>query len=133
MMCKPMMKLLLGCRVRTCLNLFISLVTMCLLIYYMLGKILDNEHLHPRKLQKDIFIDGEPSSLMAELGFMGEPKYYPQAFQDENDLPIFILPLHSSHMKRFFGFLFNFRKFHPNKILVVYDLGLGDHLGMVSV
>ena len=100
----------------------------------MLGQLLNDQQLHHRHLQKDIFLNGEPSSIMAELGFAGEPKYYLQDYHDKESLPIFVLPLRSADMEGFFAFLFSFRKFYPSKILIVYNLDLADEeLQLVSL
>ena len=99
----------------------------------MLGQLLDQDKHHHKQLQRDIFLNGEPSSLMAELGFDGNAKFYPQSYQDEKDLPIFVLPLHSNQMEDYFAFLVTFRKYFPGRILIIYNIGLSEeHYKLVN-
>ncbi len=65
-------------------------------------------------------------SLLQELGFVLRPRLFPQAYHDDENIPVVITAAGSTQFSDLMLFLESLRKFFPEKRLVVYNLGLTD-------
>ena len=64
--------------------------------------------------------------LLHQLGFIDEPKLYPQAYHyiEEKEWPVFAMALHSEDMHQLIDFLMAFRKYFLDHRLVIFAINL---------
>ena len=63
--------------------------------------------------------------LIEELGFVQNPRLFPQAYHDDENLPVVITAADTDTYPDLMLFLKSFRLYFPEKRLVVYNLGFG--------
>lgn len=109
------------------LRTFITLTWLSGLLYLVLYAIRVNQNAVHRTLSLDgVYIPapGPRGDLMLTLGFVPEPKLYPQSHHQGTELPVFVIAISSSDVFSFHKFLGSFRIYFRDKRLVVYNLGL---------
>jgi hypothetical protein len=76
-------------------HMFVSLTWLSGLIYYMLGQLIDthsSDQTH-RRINSDVTgtAQMEVRELLLQIGFVQEPKLYPEAYLREDNLPVFAI------------------------------------------
>ena len=115
---------------RVRLKAFIVCVVFSVTVYFILGLLSDTQ-LHTKsnaesfeapvvRYQKGWY-GGQ--TLLEELGFVQSPRLFPQAYHDDENLPVVITAANSDTYPDLMVFLKSFRLYFPEKRLVVYNLG----------
>ena len=118
-------------RMRVRLKAFIACVLFALIVYYILGMLSDTQ-LHtktdvdsfqpPASAYQGVWYGGQ--TLLEELGFVQNPRLFPQAYHDDENIPVVITAADSESYPELILFLKSFRLYFPEKRLVVYNMGL---------
>ncbi len=113
------------------LKAFALCVTFAVAAYYSLGLLLDtNLHVKskadtfqpPLLRHKEGWYGGQ--TLLDELGFVDKPRLFPQAYHDDENIPVVITAASSAQFTDVMLFVKSLRLYFPEKRLVIYNLGL---------
>ena len=115
---------------RVRLKAFFACVVFSTIVYLLLGLLSDGQ-LHmksnvesfeaPVVRYENGWYGGQ--TLIEELGFVQNPRLFPQAYHDDENLPVVITAADSDAYPDLMLFLKSFRLYFPEKRLVVYNLG----------
>ena len=116
---------------RVRLKAFVACMIFAVAVYYILGMLSDTQ-LHvktdaetfqaPVSAYQKAWYGGR--TLLEELGFVQNPRLFPQAYHDDENIPVVIAAVDSESYPELMLFLKSFRLYFPEKRLVVYNLGL---------
>jgi hypothetical protein len=109
------------------LRVFLILTGFASLSYVILRQVQSEEGHVPRTLSLDGIYLPEPgmeAELFVSLGFVPEPRLYPQSYHQGTELPVFVIAIGPDDIYNFHRFLGTFRIYFREKRLVVYNLGI---------
>ncbi|ELT94349.1 hypothetical protein CAPTEDRAFT_221283 [Capitella teleta] len=121
---------------RSKLRLFLTLIPFSILSFLIFQELQSKDNLTPKTLSLDGIYVPEPGlegDLLVSLGFIAEPRLYPQSYHMNTELPVFVIALGPEDINSFHRFLGSFRIYYREKRLVVYNLGItGDERNMIK-